>query len=447
MRTIPALILFFLMLYPYTDASAASLTPDNFRYTAQIQGPIKKTVLYQVSLNSEIMQKCSRTCSDLRIFDSDNKEIPYVIIEHSQPDERVEIYPLEMTDYREDAGVAIATMKLPEKHEPIGELHVNTHSRDFKKTIVGYGSHDLKKWVLLAEDTIFDFSSQVDLRKAHVRFTESNYRYYRLELLDSITTGKKNESIRLRYNGLDFSIDGYDKGKLRIDSIQGKTSPAKGKIIFDGKVLTNISSRVDEEQNTVIFFETNLAFEKISFEISNSYYFRTAELYYSDSGKKDSYKLMNRGPIYQFPLSSTAVETRNYLESGRAEHNFYKMLIANKNSPPLEIRSIHLQWARKSLYFIGLNDVPEYRLCIGNPHVEKPDYDLLKFINQGNWYKHAYEHLEISAIQQNTKFTPGIANDKRARIEKTVLIVTVMLLVFIIGYWLYALIKKVERSK
>jgi hypothetical protein len=447
MRTIPALILFYLMLFPNADASAASLTPDNFRYTAQIQGPIRKTVLYHVSLNSEIMQKCSRTCSDLRIFDSDNKEIPYVIIDHGQPDESVEIYPFEIMDYHDSAGFATVTMKLPEKHESIGEINVNTRSRDFKKTIVVYGSHDLKKWVLLAEDTIFDFSSQVDLRKTHIKFTGANYRYYKLKLLDIKNVVKKNESIRLRYNGLDFSIDGYEKGTLRIESIQGKTFPANEKVIFDGVVLTDLSSSVDDEHNTVIFFQTNLPFEKISFELSNLYYFRTAALYYSDSGKKDSYKPMTQGPIYQFPLSSAAIETRNYLENKQAEHNFYKMVIENKNSPPLEIKSIHLQWIRKTLYFIGLNDLPGYLLCIGNPNVEKPDYDLLKFINQSNWYKHAYEHLEISAIQQNTKFTPGIAKDKRARIEKTVLTLTVIFLVFIIGYWLYTLIKKADSKK
>jgi hypothetical protein len=157
MRNIPAFILFLSMLSPFTNVSATSLAPDNFRYAAQIQGPIKNNVLYQLDLTSEVMQKCSRTCNDLRIFDSNNKEIPYVIIEHRQPDERVESYPLEMMDYHENAEFATVTMKLPEKHGPIGEIHVDTHSRDFKKTIVVYGSHDLKKWVLLAEDTIFFF--------------------------------------------------------------------------------------------------------------------------------------------------------------------------------------------------------------------------------------------------------------------------------------------------
>jgi hypothetical protein len=291
------------------------------------------------------------------------------------------------------------------------------------------------------------FFSQVDLRKTHIKFAESNYRYYKFKLLDIKKSVKKNESIRLRYNGLDFSIDGYEKGSLSIDSIQGRTSPAKEKVIFDGLVLTDMSSSVDNKQNTVIFFQSDLPFEKISFEISNPYYYRTTALYFSDSGKKDSYKLMNQGFIYQFPLSSTVIETRNYLESGKAGQNFYKMVIENKNSPPLEIKSIHLQWTRKNLYFIGLNDMQDYLLCIGNPNVEKPDYDLLKFTNQSNWYKHTSEHLEISAVSENTKFTPGIAKDRRAKIEKTVLIITVILLVLMIGYWLYTLIKKADRRK
>ena len=422
-------------------------TPDDFGYSVDLMGPIKGNTQYQVHLSKEILQKCATDCNDMRLFDAGHNEIPYVVIKNESPGEKLETYPLEITSYADEADFALLTLKLPDKHRPIRLIDLDIADRDFLKSVVLEGSHDLKSWNRLAEDSLFDFSSQVDLRKTQIEFAKSDHRYYRLKLMDTRHAGGDSQSIRLKYEGLDFSVDRLKDKKLRIHKVMASTvSKSDRTVVYDEAVFRGLSAEMDKDRHTVIVLEASLPVDKISFDVSNPYYYRKVAVHTSETGKKDSYQFFIQGSIHSFPLSGST-ESRNDIQHRTTKHRYYKFIIENQNSPPLNIKSIKFEWAQKYLYFIALADAEKYALYFGNETVQRPNYDLSNFIRQDNWFEQKSEILPSSQTIQNDNYVPGVSKNKKARIERIILSGIVILLVLGIGFWLYKLSGKVFKQE
>lgn len=441
-----AFLLLSLMPLSTSDSATSLLTPRDFQYYVDLTGRIKRNTLYKVHLSANVLKKCAAGCSDMRLFGSDHNEVPYVIIENESPGEKHESYTLKITKYTDQIDSTVITMELPEKHRPISLVDLDIADRDFLKNAALYGSHDMKSWNKLVEDTLYDFSFQVDLRKTNIQFTKSSYRYYRIKLIDAQRVGNDHPSIRLKYEGLDFSVDNLKNKKLRIHKmVASTTSKTDRTVVYDNAVFTDFSMHLDEDRNTVIILDADLPADRISFDLSHPYYYRKVSIHTSDTGKEDSYQYFTQGSIYSFPLSGFT-EARNDISYPTPKHRYYKFIIENKNNPPLDVRSIKFEWVQKNLYFVALSDSWKYALYFGNGTVYRPDYDLSNFIRQDNWFEQKHEILETVPVTQNADYIPTLSKDKRTQIEKIILTGIVILLVLGIGYWLYKLTGKALKQ-
>ncbi len=426
-----------------------SLMPQDFKYSLELNGAITKDNIYQIHLENDVLEKCTPGSKDIRLFDSKNNEIPYVILDYNYIPEKDKIQKLKITKYHYDensAVIRLSTLK-KEKSIQINTFYLDITNRDFNKKIKISGSNNGKKWVLIKEDTIYDFSSQVDLRKTEVEFESVSYPYYLITLTDEEIQKDSQQSIKLKYDRLEFSVDNIENKKLHINSVIGKFKTEKSKnIIYDEKFFTGITASLDKNGDTVIEIEAKLPVKKIYFDINNAYYYRKARVYYSDTGDTDSYKLLKKGVIYTFTLFNVT-DVKNYLCFSSPKYNFYKLVIENKNNPPLDIKNITFKWIQKNLYFVAINNDTQHFLCFGNKNTDKPEYDLSKFIHKNNWYKQDYTKLEESDILDNDNFISRLGKNKKAQIEKIILMTIVIFLVLGISFFLYSLMKKARGTK
>lgn len=426
-------------------SATPAYSPDNFRYTGTIRGPLRNGVLYQVHLEAPVLEKCAAGCRDLRVFHNE-KEIPYVVIENRNDGRSPSIYPLEITELDEQGSVTTLIMKMPQKYEPITRLTLDMPDRDFRKNVTLEGSHDLKTWTVVVNDRIYDFTSQVDLRKTYISFPASSFGYYRLVIGDESKLTAKKEMLTLKYQGLDFSVHGMEAKKLRISKVMGQTfSEPEHSAVYDETNMTAYRIEHDKDRNTVIVFETGLPFTRLSFDVSNPYFYRKVSIYSSDTGKENTYKLLQSSSLYRL-LFSDVTEAKSSLDCCTAGNKYYRIVIENRSNPQLEIKSVRLGWFQKHLFFVALSDAGFYLAGFDNTSVGAPDYDLSKSINQTNWRKIASQKTEITGITQNLNFRPVLSQDARQKTEKTVLIVVVCLLVAGISFWLYTLLSKTGRK-
>lgn len=429
-------------------AAAAAPTPADFSYCADVQAVVKADSLYQVHLFDDIIRNAGAGLYDLRLFDSSGKETPFTIIENVPPyEETLETYPLEITGFDRGASSAVIIMKLPQKHRPISVLDLETADRDFKKRVTLSASSDGKKWQPLAEDSVYDFTSQVDLRKTRIEFPKSEARFFRLTLTDFAPQPATQQSIRLKYEGLEFSVNGVQKKELRIHAVKGSTLiPAEKKPVYDQKSFTGLAPALDKDGNTVIAFAAALPIDQLSIDVTNHYYYRTIHLYGSAAGRDDSYRFLASQPIYRFPLSSEQHEEKNHIESNVPKYAYYKVVVMNKNNPPLDIRGITVSWVQQNLYFIALRNDERYSLCFGNQRMTRPDYDIVRFVNRNSLSQHAFERATLAAPVKGGG--PSLTlRERLAGMEKLVLKIVVVLLVAGMGAWLYALLKEKPERK
>jgi hypothetical protein len=426
---------------------AEPLSPVDFPFCADVQGAFKTGSLYQVHLGDEVIQKAGSGLPDLRLFDTSGKETPLVVIRNAPPHETVETYPLEITGYDHDASSAVIIMKLPQKHRPISILDLETPDRDFKKRVVLEASSDNRTWKPVTEDTIYDFSSQVNVRKTRLEFVPVDARYFRLSVMDVKPQSADQPSIKLKYEGLDFCVNGVKKNELRIHAVHGSTGmPVEKRPVYDQRTFTDLSPSQDKDGNTVILLPADLPVDKLTLEVANPYYYRTVYLYGSSTGKDDSWQFLLSEVIYRFPLLSEQHEERNILEHHVPKHAYYKLVVMNKNNPPLVIKTVSLAWVQQNLYFIALANSERYTLCFGNARVKRPDYDIARFVNQDTLSQHSFERVALSALHAGSG--PRLTFEERlAGAEKLILKIVVVLLVIGMGFWLYTLLKKTPEKK
>lgn len=427
-----------LFLFLYGTAAFAAPAPENFAYSMCVSGPMTKGEMYRLPLSADVLVKCERNCDDMRLFDQSGREAPFVIIETRRVggDEH---YPLKITEFMEDKSGAVLVAKMPERAEPLAALALVTSSKDYYKSVVVYGSNDLKRWSLLAREQMYDFTSKVNMRKVDVKFAASDFRYYKLVMKD-MRQSVSGQALRLVYNGVDLNIDGVEGAKLVISGLEGKTAPSgRGETVYDSAVIRAFRADKDGNRLTV---EAGLPLDRITFDISNPVYHRAVRVYAGESSDPKKMRFLADGLIYR-PPHADAGEVKDTIEVRADNNRFYSFIIEGGERNPLEIKSLTLSWAVRNIYFIAPGDASEYLLAWGASDVSRPDYDIVKFINQSNWYKYSPARLAVGSIVKNQSYIP-FSSDRRGAVERHILKGIIVLLVIGMGFWLFSLLKRRE---
>jgi len=443
MRSLPPTTWFISFALLAVPVAVGAATVEGFHYVAELPDSLKPNQLYQVPLSPDLLKQCRLDCTDLRVLDREEREVPYVILENAFSPEPAKTYDLTIKNYATDTDSATLTLELPKQHEPIERIDLDIAERDFTKRATVYGSHNGREWRRLAEDAVYDFSSQVDLRKTLIKIEKTDYRYFRLRLKDEPAFKGQGQSIRLTYDGLDLTVNDVKAKKLKINRILGSTRRGKAKPdVLDEALFKEFPSSHDDKGNTILLLEAGLPFERIEFTIAGpSYFYRNVQIYTSESGKEGSFRLLTKGVIYRFPLGQSDQE-RNFIEHSSGRHLFYRIVLENGDNPPLEVSAVKLRWIRRNLYFVAISSGGPYRIYLGNAGLERPNYDLAKFIRTDNWYEQPFDEISPGPVKNNSGYRSGGDKIDRARVEKTVLVIVMMGLAAGLTYWLYALLKR-----
>lgn len=442
-----AIALAFLAAMPH---NAMALDPSEFRYSVSLNSKLMKDSIYQVKLGPQIVERAAAGFSDLRVVSHDTSEVPYVVLDNITPAEFVSnYYVLEYLPKppEEDTASVTYELRMPKNRRPVTVFEFDTQNQDFKKNVTISGSADGASWATVAEDFIFDFSSQADLRKTQIKLSGSiDHEYYRIKISDSdAAPGAQSKSIQLKYEGLDFNVSGIKTQKLKLDRVAAKTGTNVARdrtVAYDEKIFAAPPMKKDKDGNSVIDIEANLPANRITFAIGTTYYNRRVTVLTSETGEENSYSRLTETALYNFPMA----EFRSYrydIHLDAPKHRFYRFVIENKNNPPLAVNSITFEWVQKLLYFIALSDSPGYAVCFGNGAFKRPEYDIAGLISQSNWYKQKFTALDAAPVVENAGFKPAVPKaEMKPEVEKAILTALVVLVVAGLGFWLYSLMSK-----
>ena len=419
------------------------LTPVNFRQRAELAGSFRAGALYQVPLPAEFMRASAAGLADVRLYGPDGREVPYVIIPHRLPPDAVSTCALKLVEYDQAGPEARLTVEVPEECPSVAEITMEVSDRDFKKQVTVEAGDDKKTWQPVAEDVIYDFTSQVDLRRTTLRFPATGARYLRLTLRDAPPEGEEaGLTLSLRSEGLDLSFNRVRGKKLSIQGFRAVAAPVSGQqTLYDRQVFTGLTPERGERGSTVIVVSADLPADSMLFDIANPAYCRTVAISGSNSGRDDSYAWLKSDRIHAFP-GAERDETQNRLELSADVTPFYRIVIENGDNPPLDVRSVTLEWVRRDLYFVAPAAGAGYALYTGQPKAARPFYDTGEFVNARNWFTRNAGAAALGPVRANDRYEPGLAEPDRARVERIGLIIVVITLMVVLGWWIVRLVRK-----
>lgn len=419
------------------------LTPANFRHRAELAGSFRAGTLYQVPLPAEFLRASAAGLADVRLYGPDGSEVPYAIIPHRLPPDAVPACTLKLVEYDQAGPEAKLTVEVPDGCPNVAEITLDVSDRDFKKQVTVEAGDDRKTWQPVAEDMIYDFTTQVNLRRTTLRFPATGARYLRLTLRDVPPGGDNtNLTLSLRSEGLDLSFNRARGKKLSIQGLRAVAAPDSGQqTLYDRQVFTGLTPERGERGSTVIVLTAGLPADSMMFDIANPAYCRTVAVSGSDSGRDDSYAWLKSDRIHAFP-GAERDETQNRLELSADVTPFYKIVIENGDNPPLDVRSVTLEWARRDLYFVAPAAGAGYALYTGQPRAARPFYDTGEFVNARNWFTRDASPAALGPVRANDRYEPGLAEPDRARVERIGLIIVVITLMVVLGWWIVRLVRK-----
>jgi len=168
--------------------------------------------LYDVLVPLPVMDKARQDLADLRLFDSNNREIPYAIRIRRDVDEKREI-PVRLFNSG-SAGPLTSEVSVdlgdnPGEHN---EIEIETSGSNFRRQVVVEGSDSSTEWRTLSNDgVLFSFASQNNVAESdRVTYPTSRYRYLRVKVSRDQLTDKEMPQV----TGVKVMMSVRDKGSL-----------------------------------------------------------------------------------------------------------------------------------------------------------------------------------------------------------------------------------------
>lgn len=454
-----------LFAWPNTpsDAWAAPLTPTDFQLRAPLLvTPGAGTPLARAVLTRDILEASVSQLADARLFGPDGAEIAYALLDNAPPAQKRDGRGAELRvrSYDRNQNETVLVLEVPEGGPPLAGIEIKTPTRDFRKAALLESSPDFTVWSPLAQDAFYDFSSQIDLRKTRIAFPSTAARYLRLTLRDegnaaSPTTTTDSPSVKMRVGEVDLFLRSPTVTTLRLDAVYGlpqveSAAPAvHDEAVFDKPAQTPESPGA---KDTVIELATRLPADSLVLEIADPIFQREAEVYALTSAPPDKTPRPRRiggANLHRFALAGA--EQRNAriaLDPLPAETTGLRVVIRNKDNPPLIVNKITLRWPQKLLFFASTAPMPAaLYLKPVNPAqgaVPRPRYDAQRIAESEQWRSLPSLSAAFGPLHLNEAAASGL---KLAELERWLLPVGVGLLSLALAVWLWMLLKKGKRGQ
>lgn len=420
-------------------AQVDSPTMEQFKYQAEIRGAIRRHAICRIPLPLELLTRSESNLADLRLFDADGREIPFVV-RFSRLQPKTTEAPLTITSYEQSRDGVQLTVTVPEAMGAVSGIEFTIPERDFRKQVTVI-ANDIAGPVI-GRDTIYDFSSHVDLRRTRVEFPATDARALVLRITDYETAPEARDTVQVTATGLEIIFSRSWAKRLRIDAVIGRSVQAEpGGPRIDRWPLRPVPTAQNASRQTVIDVPVRLPAGRILFDVATPVFYRTVTVASSSDGRGGSWQPFASGTICAFPLGGRP-ERRLHLDLPGTGITRYRIAIENGDSPPLEIRSLSFESPTREIFFVADDDRQPYRLMVGARSVRAPNYDIDRFGSSDAWADQARTQVTMDSVSGNPDYDPQAGASRRAQVERTALIAVILALVIGLGYWLFILLRK-----
>jgi hypothetical protein len=325
---------------------------QNFGFKADLEKASDNGFI-RIELTPEITSKLNNQFTDIRLYDSQNQEIPTLLHQEKPYTEKELFVPYKIIEKQHFSQLGYSRLVI---HNPnkkaIDNLILRVKNADVKKQLKLNASYDNKTWYVLKD----------------------NYSY------NSITNNDSTSEIRV----LNFPLSDYEYYELLIDDYFDKPINITQAGFYNRQIEQGSYSAVncdfvclDTLKQTLISIPMNGQYvDKISFLINApTYYYRQAEFF---TYRTETYK--NKTTRYEHKLFRCKLisNSSNTFQLNSEKMDTLWVRILNQDNQALKIDAIHVYQLKKYL-IADLNSKKSYHLAFGDKKAVKANYDLEYF--------------------------------------------------------------------
>jgi len=344
-----------------------SLWAQHFSNKAKVN-PVTGNAFYKIKINADIIAFCNNDLQDLRLFDNDGNEIPYLLNKEHLYEQHTTFSTYSFNQTKE-ANKDIIIIENKNK-DSIGQFLFEMKNADASRLIRISGSDNKDNWFVVRDSFYFESygGDNTTMIQKSLQFPKTDYAFYKIEIrnnsnespLNIIRIGNNNSSaipaVFQRVNGITYTIADSNKSTF----IHVRVKP--------GNKVDRLSFTIDAPE----MFHRNVVIKK----------FINTGTYSNPSGSAIASKKIARE--YQ-PVTMNAELSSTYVNNidcsdflGNEKCDSFIIQIMNQDDAPLHFKSIE-GYQLGTTITAKLEKDKAYFLYFGDSLLTAPSYDLVYF--------------------------------------------------------------------
>jgi hypothetical protein len=313
---------------------------------------------YRIAVSPAFGAHLNSAFSNLRIYDRDQKEVPYIFQQEEPAYYTTQFKPYEIVSKTHQKKCCTTlTLRNPDGR-PINNISLSIRNADVTKTATLLGSDDQQNWFALKQQFTLstidshDHTSEIRI----IDFPLSNYTYYQLQIDDSTSA----------------PLNLLSAGHYEVTSEDGKYTA------IETMSVDKIDRKEHRQTVVTLTFDTTQVIDKVVLSMAGSTYFLRRAILLTRRKGTDSKG--RKEYFYDEPLQSFEVSSKQTsiieLPGTRAQELIVR--IDNEDNPPLNLATVKTYQLNRYL-IAWFKKGGGYTLKIGESTQRQPKYDLAFF--------------------------------------------------------------------
>jgi len=346
---------------------------QEFKFQAKVDS-VNETAYYKIALSPELLGQINLDASDLRLVDSEGKEIPYFVAKEKEgqvSSSFISYEILEKTMIPDSSSAVVFHNTAKKKMDNITFVVQNT---DVRKRARLSGSNDRENWFIIKDDYLLHSMKNTTETSEFklLNFPLSDYEFLKLEM---------NDKNQMPINILKI---GYKDSQLNKGIVTSFQCPITSKKDSLGKTTFQVK------------FQQPMYIERLGFNIIEPEYFsRNAEV----KVEKERRTKKKKRQLYFENIGSNNLNSNgeNTIDVRPTKTESLFIEIQNGDDIALSIDGITASYL--NMYIVAeLVPSQEYYLKFGDETLSNPSYDIVKFKEKITPSEAAVSHHTIEEL-------------------------------------------------
>lgn len=399
--------------------SVFSVSAQTFKYSSDLD-VIEETDFYKVALKPEVTVHLNSSFTDIRLYDSQQKELPYILHQEAKVQEHTlfveyDILKIEHLKKKRYTRIVIRNSN----KTSINNIVLRVKNADVRKRLKLNASDDLENWYVLKDNYAYNSISN-DQNTSEIRvlnFPLSDYQYY--ELLIDDFFDKPIQVVQAGYYNRVKEAGKYTEVKCSDFERKDTLKETLLKIPLQGNYIDRMQIKVDGPK----------------------YYLRDIQLFvkYPIQGKNSTKYHEDR--VNDFRLVSNS---NNSFDFNKFKCDTLFIRIKNKDNEPLEISEIRF-FQLNSYLVAELEKAESYKALYSDKEAKKPEYDLKYFTDS------IPQNLQIVKVGEVTKLAEKVDEVKEEsgnfNLSSYWLWIVIIFVVALLGYMSYKMVLDMKKNE